>query len=271
MPNEERRKPNPDPLRAELSMNSSSLIFFAAALVLLIGCRRTSEPAIDASHIPASLMRSDTIIVADRLGMAQTFTVMKTGKLSRVEVPVRWSEHFQPNAPLRLDIRWLDDSAPTEPDAGVNILASADVSPPQIPTRISSEVPWVAFDLAPVSVTAGERLAIVLTSPSDQEYHWAGDLDWPESLQPAGAYAGGQAFSRGSSAARAPDDPTPRNQWGNYFAKNDSSSGGGPDVDMGFRVFVTPSASRWPLLSLAAILLIACLAFWRRRRTARDS
>lgn len=252
-------------------MNRIFPSLFAATLLVLCGCQRTSELATDASYVPASLSRSDTIIVAGRLSMAQTFTVIASGKLSQVDVPIRWTEHFKPNAPLRLDIRRLDGSIPTESDSGTNILASTTVSPDQIPTKISTDVSWVTFNLTPASVTAGDRLMIVLTSPTDHEYHWAGDLSWPALLEPAGTYAGGQAFCRGSSAARAPDDPTPRHQWGNYFAKNDRTSGGGPDVDMGFRVFVTPSASRWPLLALAATLLIALFALWRRNTTNRNA
>lgn len=110
-------------------MNLNILSLLASTLVMLCGCQRKSDPITDATYTPASLSRSDTIIVADRLSIAQTFTVIASGKLSQVDVPVRWSEHFQPNAPLRLDVRRLNGSVPTEVDSGANILASSTGAP----------------------------------------------------------------------------------------------------------------------------------------------
>lgn len=247
------------------SMNLNILSLFASTLVMLCGCQRKSEPITDATYTPASLSRSDTIIVADRLSIAQTFTVITSGKLSQVDVPVRWSEHFQPNAPLRLDVRRLHGSVPTEVDSGANILASSTVSSPQIPTKLTSDVSWVTFRLSAFPVEVGDRFAIVLTSPTNQEYHWAGDLNWPPLLEPAGTYAGGQAFSRGSSAARSPDDKTPKEEWGDYFTKNDSTTGGGSNVDMGFRVFITPSTSYWFIYGFVVLLVIVIAALYLRR------
>ena len=253
------------------SMNLNILSVLALTLVMLCGCQRRSEPINDATYVPASLSRSDTIIVADRLSIAQTFTVRASGKLSQVDVPVRWSEHFQPNAPLRLDVRRLNGSVPTEVDSGANILASYTVSPPQIPTKLSSEVSWVTFNLTAFPVKVGDRFAIVLSSPTNQEYHWAGDLSWPPLLEPAGTYAGGQAFSRGSSAARSPNDKTPREQWGDYFTKNESTTGRGSNVDMGFRVFITPSSSYWFIYGFGALLVIVVAALYLRRTTQQNA
>jgi hypothetical protein len=252
-------------------MNLAILTVFASTLVLLCGCKRTSGLITDATYTPASLSKSDTIIVASRLSMAQTFKVTTSGKLSRVDVPVRWSEHFQPNAPLRLDVRRLDGLVPKEFDSGADILASSTVSPPQIPTKLSSDVSWVTFNLPEFSVERGDRFAIVLSSPTNQEYHWAGDMNCPPLLVPAGTYAGGQAFSRGSSAARDPNDKTPREEWGNYFTKNDSTTGGGPNVDMGFRVFIKPFTSYWYLYGFGALFVIGITALYFRRTTKQNA
>ena len=254
-------------------MNLNILSLLASTLVMLCGCQRKSDPITDATYTPASLSRSDTIIVADRLSIAQTFTVIASGKLSQVDVPVRWSEHFQPNAPLRLDVRRLNGSVPTEVDSGANILASSTVSPPQIPTKLTSDVSWVAFRLSAFPVEVGDRFAIVLTSPSNQEYHWAGDFNWPPLLEPAGTYAGGQAFSRGSSAARNPNDNKSREEWGDYFTKNDSTTGGGSNVDMGFRVFIRPSSSYWYIYGFGVLLVIVIAALylrWTRQQNAQQ-
>lgn len=252
-------------------MNLNILSVFASTLVVLCGCQRTSEPITDATYTPASLGRSDTIIVAGRLSMAQTFTVIASGKLSRVDVPVRWSEHFQPNAPLRLDVRRLNGSVPTEGDSGANILASSTVSSPQIPTKLSSDVSWVTFNLSEFPVEVGDRFAIVLSSPTNQEYHWAGDLSWPPLLEPAGTYAGGQAFSRGASAARSPNDNKSREEWGDYFTKNDSTTGGGSNVDMGFRVFIKPSSSYWYIYGFGVLLVIVIAALYLCRTRQQNA
>ena len=143
--------------------------------------------------------------------VAQTFTVGRTGVLTRVEVLLFSFPGIVDD--LVVDVRPTDgNGAPVEGNGSPPVLASVTVAPAAIPTTTA----FVAFDLSAfnVAVTAGDVLAIVLRSGSggSTTYGRQGGADDP--------YAGGAGFFRNSSATTA---------WLEMV-----------DTDWGFRTFVEP-------------------------------
>ena len=204
---------------------------------------------LDAFYNPTSNGASS--LVGTYQAAAQTFAVVNSGFITRVDVLI--NNRNASAAPLTLDIRQLNGSLPTEPNAGTNILGSSALTPV---TGIPDQ--WIAFNLSPIPVFAGERLALVLTTTSIADYYWNSDYDWPFNRVAAGTYPDGQAFNRGSWATRAPGDPTPSSQWGNSFLSNSqtTTTGGGPNVDMGFRIYVSPVPK--PVMSLRVSEVEVC-------------
>ena len=214
---------------------------------------------LDANYTPASLFVG--VADAQSQNLAQTFTVTQNGLLSSIDLLVGRVSAGLPNAPLTLDIRTLAGSAPTEPDSGPNILGSSTIPATSLAT---SPAQWTIFTFSPISVTAGQKLALALTSAaSDLTYYWVGDLNVPG--VPAGTYSEGQAFTRGVGAQRAPGDPTSSFQWGNPYLPGGPPSGG-TLVDFGFRTFLSvPEPSTGTVLLLGALAHLAVLRLRKPR------
>ncbi len=177
----------------------------------------------------------DNTIIAARFNAAQTFTVGITGVLTSVEVNIAQFELT--SAPLVLDIRTTTDGVPTEPDSGSNVLATLTLPAASIPS-----IPeFVTFDVPDLSVTAGEVLAItmsttagaVLGAPDDAPFIW---LD-------GSGYSGGRAFARGVDAAGL--------TWG------DGATFSLAGTDYAFRTFVDPAS---PVPEPSTLLLLCVLA-----------
>lgn len=249
------------------------LFILLAAFLPITACHKESTPTLDAFYVPASLPKSQAMIVANRLSLAQTFSVANDAMLVRVDLPIKFMERYRPTAPLKLDIRRVNGLTPTEDDSGSNVLATVSVSL----SNVSTELSWVSFNFSPVAVKAGERLAIALTSTTSLEYEWAGDFNWPFLNEPPGTYPNGQAFDRGASAARSPGDFTTRSQWGNIYLTNSGRDrGGGSDVDLGFKTYVIPPLPLWPIPLVVAIFIVFSFVLWRLKtkfplRPARTS
>src|SRR5262249_2992028 len=138
------------------------------------------------------------------LDSAQTFTVGVTGLLSRVDV---FTNLESGPGPFHWDVRPVSASgAPL--DSNALALASGSFN---MPSNGSS---FVALDLSanPVAVSAGQKLAIVLSTPN-------GSFGW--GLSDAG-YAGGDAWQRSGT-------------FNNGFAWITNLQ---PGNDLGFRTFV---------------------------------
>jgi len=160
------------------------------------------------------------------LDTAQTFTVGVAGLLSRVDVFAAVETFYGHTATLNWDVRPV--SALQSPsDNDVSALAKGTLTL----TANSKQYSFLTLDLSqtPVSVSVGERLAIVL-STSNGSMGWGGF---------AAVYAGGEPWQRS----------TPPN---NGFAWLDYV----PEYDLGFRTFVAvPEPSVLALVSIGAIVL----------------
>jgi hypothetical protein len=178
--------------------------------------------------------------------LAQSFTVVNSGMLTAATLRLgNGGFTGDPSFSVKLDVRRLaPDGRPTEPNSGPNILSSVTISSALISTGMSD----VVFDLPDCPVTAGERLALVLSTTVPSIYltqgsiMWSGDLNWPWLGSPPGTYAGGQAFQRGRLEGHG--DGTPTDQFGNIHLVGMpwAGTGGGPLADFHFQVFVIPGA-----------------------------
>lgn len=217
---------------------------------------------LDAHYTPTTSWTS-SIIVGKRLSNSQTFTVLTSGYLTSVDILVaRSNSVFLPNHPLRVDIRGVVSGMPSEPDSGPGVFGSANISPDSVGTQFS----WIKFTFpASIPVESGDHLAIILMSETQgAEYQWAGDFAWPVNDIDNGTYAGGMGFNRGDSASRAPDDPTPKSQWGKIYLDNTIDAPSDPEmVDFSFRAYVNPIPEP---SSMILILLFGLGLIHRRNR-----
>jgi hypothetical protein len=205
--------------------------------VLLISVSGYADPILDANYPPTSggggiiveRFNSGTLV----LDLAQTFTVLNTGTLTSVAMEMWNLDGY--TTPVQVDIRTVDGSGvPFEADSGSGILASAEIPGGSIPTTPT----FVETSFAGINVTAGEQLAITLSEPAFGDQVWTGDLDLPTFGYNAGTYTDGQAYWRGSNAS------TPSglgsSTWTDIYLFNSPGvpTGGGPNADFGFEVFV---------------------------------
>ena len=179
-------------------------------------------------------------IPTQNLDAAQTFTVGITGTLTSVEILVR-RDTANILAPLVLDIRTTTGGAPTDPNAGANILGM--VSAPA--ATIGTTAAFVSFDLSGlgISVTAGDVLAIATQSAgANPAYLWTGSS--------TDDYAAGSAYRRLFSTVW--EVPGFANDWA-------------------FRTFVEASTLPEPGTLALFGLGLAGLALARHKRAARFS
>jgi len=166
---------------------------------------------------------------------AQTFTVGLEGTLSDIEIQVR--READTTGDLFWDLRTLSAGAPSDANAGANILASGSLAASNFGTVDGA---FVSLGGLSLNVGVGDMFAIVLRSDdaTSGAYRWLTEFG-------EDSYAGGVAFDR---------FPTSGNIW---------EEDPGRFVDMGFRTYVdtgpvvepVPIPATLPLVGLAMTLL----------------
>jgi hypothetical protein len=173
---------------------------------------------------------------------AQTFTVGVPGTLSLVNLQIEQYLAYGQNdftTPVTVSIRTLSDAYPDSTLASISIPASS------IPPN-SSSATWVSadFSAASLSLTAGERLAIVVTSTQTESV--AGSYSW---------------FNRGTGTGYANGDAVGRSIGDSWFTHSS---------DFGFQTYMVPvpepEASELGLLAASTLLVVG----WRRRQPQRS-
>jgi hypothetical protein len=151
---------------------------------LLLAGLAHATPTVDQEHAPPEDGFA-AFAVAHNITLVQTFTVGVTGVLTRLEVQVRRGEETVEDLVLLL---WSTD----EEGLPENLLAT--VSQPPAATTPNIPAPFVSFDLgaAAVAVSAGDVLAIELTSNAANDPPFQERYEW----QYGGQYAGGTAYIR---------------------------------------------------------------------------
>lgn len=234
-------------------MHFRNALIGAAVFGLVAGNDAWAAPLLDANYSASSV---NTVVDAARLSLAQTFTVVNAGTLASAAVFV---DYFgTPNADLQLQIRTLNSGLPSEFSAGSTVLASATLPY----TGLATSLAWTTFNFTGFQVTAGEQLALVLTSATTGgEYVWNGDLAWPQFSEPAGTYAGGQGYVEGTSTS--PQHLT----WGSLNLCNVTCNNPAL-VDFSFRTYVDSPLSAVPEPSTWAMMILGfCgLGFMAYRR-----
>jgi PEP-CTERM motif len=221
--------------------------FFVVLIVCGLAAKGEAKAAVvmDANYAGAS----STLIVASRLSSAETFTVVNTGMLTSAAVDIGYTG--TPNANIQLQIRTLSSGLPSELSTGPTVLASASLPY----TSIGSSPGLVTFNFSSFAVTAGEQLALVLTSATNAgEYEWAGDFSWPMFNYASGTYSGGRGYVEGSSTA--PQHFT----WGDLNLCNQTCNNPAL-VDFSFETFVNTSAVPEPATWAMMILGFAGVGF----------
>lgn len=210
--------------------------------------------AIDQQYVPPTSNVWGNVGSAGGVDQAQTFTVGTTGFLTGFDI---WATRDQATTlPLLFDIRRTTGGTPTEPDSGLDILATGslaaaqfgltDLNDPSTPAVLTH----VDLNAQSFSVVAGEVLAIVLRSdapspgPMLSAYSWRGLAE--------GQYGGGAAYGRTTGVWSLSQIPVPTRF-----------------VDRVFRTYVdaVPEPSSSCLLATAAASLSYML---RMRRSPRS-
>jgi hypothetical protein len=164
------------------SVNRTRL-FGGLISLFLISLAAQSAPALDAHYSPIT---SNGLEITSTQSVGQTFTVERTGRLTRLEATKVKRHRCDSTDPLTIRIFASSNGLPTgSPWASFSVPGSA------VPS-VSSQPGTVALDLSetPISVLAGTEYAVELntTSPGGGcTYAWIADVP--------GAYAGGAAFS----------------------------------------------------------------------------
>ncbi len=224
------------------AMSASKALAGLMTVLFLTATSVAAAPMLDQEYDPAFNNRLLGVGEVSGLGdpdidLAQTFTVGIAGTLTSVETLIR--REAPTTADLLFDIRTTAGGVPTEPDAGVNVLAQLTAPAASIPTTSG----FVSFDVSAfnIAVTPGEVLAIVLQSTgANPAYLWSGTS--------TDGYGGGATYRRFLSS-----DPT----WATTGAAS----------DLAFRTFVEPTAAPEP--TTVTLLGLALGAVWTRRRRAR--
>ena len=200
---------------------------------------------------------------------AQTFTVLNTGTLTKVVLPIEnecplvpqcqqaYPIYGEIDKPLRIEIRATSSGAPIDGNSGPQILSTIDIPFGDTAINTGNGVPNLTIDLPDILVTAGQVLAITAWVPTGTvlgTYAWL--QDWAQAVGPSdGTYAGGRAFYRHF------DDGT----WGDFpFYANGSLA----PADFGFQVYIDTSlvAAPEPLTVGLFGFGLAGLGLARRRR-----
>ena len=195
----------------------------ASVAIFLCATSAVAGPVLDAAYTAAD--STGNVTVRSDNSLAQTFTVQNTGAL--VSLGVLVSEAFPGPTVPDLTMSLVDVTGGGLPST--NVLWSSNIAASSIPSTGTFDMKWLDVGLA-VQVTAGQRLAIVLSSlGSNNPYYWNGDLDWPLFNLPAGTYADGIGLANRGSG------------WGRLILCNTTCSGG--NVDYSFRTSVDTSIS----------------------------
>ncbi len=152
----------------------------AASLSAQGGCR-------DQSYVPASV--NNGLEITANQWVTQTFTVGRTGTLSRIDIVNINHHRGTPTQPL--EVRIVATDATGVPNGAM--LATVTFQPNQVPASRGR----LAVDVsnANIPVSAGQVLGIRLSSaaaPSTQTYAWWGETP--------GQYAAGQIYLRDTTA-----------------------------------------------------------------------
>lgn len=151
-------------------------------MVLLAGLLAAQGDCLDQAFVPSP--PNNGLEVTASQPVTQTFTVGRSGLLTRVEIAQINHHRGTPQAPLQVDIVACDSAGvPT-----ATVLASLSFQPAAVPmTRGPLQVDLRPFNL---TVVPGQRLGIALSSTvggGGATYAWSGNA-------PGGAYGGGQVF-----------------------------------------------------------------------------
>lgn len=144
--------------------------FLICCIVLTTAGMSHAAPQLDQVY-DTSLMNSMSSDVGGP-DKAQTFTVGTTGKLVQIDLDMRkWVPSYMNGIPIPIkdllfDIRTTVNDRPIENDS--TTLASLVIPEASISTVRS----FYSFDISPydVSVTSGDKLAIVLRTSTDNKY-----------------------------------------------------------------------------------------------------
>lgn len=133
--------------------------------------------------------------VSERWRQGQTFVAGVTGKLVRVEVAVRPGDirDLQSSAEATLEITRTFNHIPRALPEDVFSSATAGFPDARF-ERVDDGQPsfvhpflWVPFNLAPIEVTTGDELAIVMSSTVPHGFQWSQDFP--------GSYAAGEGYT----------------------------------------------------------------------------
>ena len=153
---------------------------------LLLAVPSDASPTKDQAFEPAS---PDTIPTVFReLRWAQTFTVGVSGTLTRVDVLVAQQFGIQPQS-LDVTIFSTSGGAPHVPITAAFHIPASSVPLVSHPSSFDSYAYLSASFSLPV--TAGDVLAIVVSTGPNSQYYWAGVF--------GGGYPGGQLYSTNST------------------------------------------------------------------------
>lgn len=155
------------------------ILAIQAAWWLLLAGTVQAVPIVDQQHAPSGNFPSLTV-ANDRMQI-QTFTVGITGVLTRIDVQIEKGSQTVEDLVLSL---WSTDAAGLPED----LLAAASVPA----SAIDPTFPFVSFDLGAeaVAVSAGELLAIVLSSDASNTPPFAERYEW----EIGGQYDRGTAY-----------------------------------------------------------------------------
>jgi hypothetical protein len=199
--------------------------------------------AVDQQFAPTVPLTYSNVGSNNEVDWSQTFTVGRNGQLAGFDA---WVYRFpEISLPLLFDVRRTNATAPTEPDSGANILVGGMVAAADVPilpptNEIPQDFVRVMFE-SPVSVTAGDVLAITLRSddpgliPSRWTYTWLGNYD--------STYQGGMAFARVGPSFANPTD--------GWVADG--------NLDFGFTTYLAPVPEPGTLcVGLIAVATLCC-------------
>jgi len=210
-------------------------------LVAVSSVATNGTAAVDQEFAPATPNFSAVVGSGNQVDWAQTFTVGLSGRLTGLDLRIGRQPTTQ--QPLLYDLRNTSANAPTESDAGANVLVSGQLQASEVPTDFELSAPpnvFVHIDLsaAALQVNAGDVLAIVLRSDNPgTAYRWFG-VNGPPSIP---RYSGGDSYHR------------------NLAGWNKLSESG----DNAFRTYV----SAVPEPSCGALMLMSCAMIGVSRST----
>ncbi len=113
-------------------------VLFIAVFVFVLARVGHTSPIMDQEYDPGAYHGQGTIGSNNIVDWSQTFTVGISGTLTSVELNIFKSTSA--THPLLFDIRTTSGDTPTDPDVGVNILASKSIAATDMPDK-TADVP----------------------------------------------------------------------------------------------------------------------------------